>query len=78
MDNNIWANLYYRNCFCNNVCLTSMGNNGGCMILRLLMVLLGFIAAMLGVILAIHTQHDILGLLMVFGGMASVTEGLPN
>jgi uncharacterized membrane protein len=48
------------------------------MMLRLLMVLLGFIAAMLGVILAIHTQHDILGLLMVFGGMASVTEGLPN
>ena len=48
------------------------------MMLRLLMVLLGFIASMLGVILAIHTQHDILGLLMVFGGMASVTEGLPN
>ena len=48
------------------------------MMLRLFMVLLGFIAAMLGVILAIHTQHDILGLLMVFGGMASITEGLPN
>ena len=48
------------------------------MILRLLIVLLGFIASMLGVILAIYTQHDILGLLMVFGGMASITEGLPN
>ena len=48
------------------------------MMLKLLMVLLGFIASMLGAILAIHTQHDILGLLMVFGGMASVTEGLPN
>ena len=48
------------------------------MMLRLLMVLLGFVATMLGVILAIHTQHDILGLVMVFGGMASVTEGLPN
>ena len=78
MDNNIWANIYYRNCFCNNVRPTSMGNNGGCMMLRLLMVLLGFMVLMLGVILAIHTQHDILGLLMVFGGMASITEGLPN
>ena len=48
------------------------------MMLRLLMVLLGVVATMLGAILAIHTQHDILGLLMVFGGMASVTEGLPN
>jgi len=48
------------------------------MMLRLLMVLLGFMVLMLGVILAIHTQHDILGLLMVFGGMASITEGLPN
>ena len=78
MDNNIWTNIYYRNCFCNNVCLTSMGNNGGCMILRLLMVLLGFVASILGAILAIHTQHDILGLLIVFGGMSSITKGLPN
>ena len=78
MDNNIWANLYYRNCFCNNDCLTSMGNNGGSMILRLLMVLLGFVASILGAILAIHTQHDILGLLIVFGGMSSITKGLPN
>lgn len=31
MDNNIWAYIYYRNCFCNNVCPTSMGNNGGYM-----------------------------------------------
>ena len=50
----------------------------GCMMLRLLMVLLGFIASMFGVILAIHTEHDILGLLIVFGGMTSITEGLPN
>ena len=78
MDNNIWANIYYRNCFCNNVCFASMGNNGGCMILRLLMVLLGFVASILGAILAIHTQHDILGLLIVFGGMSSITKGLPN
>ena len=78
MDNNIWANLYYRNCCCKNVCLPSMGNNVGCMILRLLMVLLGFVASILGAILAIHTQHDILGLLIVFGGMSSITKGLPN
>ena len=48
------------------------------MILRLLMVLLGFVASILGAILAIHTQHDILGLLIVFGGMSSITKGLPN
>ena len=78
MDDNIWHYICYWFRINNNVCFASMGNNGGCMILRLLMVLLGFVATMLGVILAIHTQHDILGLLMVFGGMASVTEGLPN
>ena len=48
------------------------------MILKLLMVLLGLIALILGVILAIYTQHDILGLLMVFGGMTSISEVLPN
>jgi hypothetical protein len=76
MDDNIRHYICYWFRINNNVRPTPMGNNGGCMMLRLLMVLLGFIAAMLGVILAIHTQHDILGLLMVFGGMASVTEGL--
>ena len=78
MDDNIRHYICYWFRINNNVCFTPMGNNGGCMMLRLLMVLLGFIASMLGVILAIHTQHDILGLLMVFGGMASITEGLPN
>ena len=78
MDDNIRHYICYWFRINNNVRPTSMGNNGGCMILRLLMVLLGFVATMLGVILAIHTQHDILGLLMVFGGLALITEGLPN
>ena len=48
------------------------------MMLKLLMVLLGFVASIIGAILAIHTHPDILGLLMVFGGLALITEGLPN
>ena len=78
MDDNIRHYICYWFRINNNVRTTSMGNNGGCMILRLLMVLLGFVASILGAILAIHTQHDILGLLIVFGGMSSITKGLPN
>ena len=48
------------------------------MISRLLMVLLGFMASMLGIILAMHTQHYIVGLLVTLGGISSILEGLPN
>tara|TARA_R100001163_G_scaffold59970_1_gene48958 strand:+ start:68 stop:253 length:186 start_codon:yes stop_codon:yes gene_type:complete len=45
---------------------------------RLLMVLFGFILAMLGVILSIHSEHYVVGLLITFGGVVSVFEGLPK
>ena len=56
MDDNIRHYICYWFRINNNICFTPMGNNGGCMILRLLIVLLSFIASMLGVILAIYTQ----------------------
>tara|TARA_A100001201_G_scaffold84820_1_gene75112 strand:+ start:508 stop:660 length:153 start_codon:yes stop_codon:yes gene_type:complete len=46
-------------------------------IARLLMVLIGFVVAMLGVIYAIHTQDVYLGLLIASGGVASMFVGLP-
>jgi len=46
-------------------------------IARLLMVLVGFVVAMLGVIYAIHTQDVYLGLLIASGGVASMFVGLP-
>ena len=46
-------------------------------IARLLMILVGFVVAMLGVIYAIHTQDIYLGLLIASGGVASMFVGLP-
>jgi len=43
---------------------------------RLLMVLFGFILAMLGIILSIHSEHYVVGLLITFGGVGSVLEGV--
>mgnify|MGYP003137376124 CR=1 FL=1 len=49
------------------------------MIMRLLMVLTGFVLAMLGVITFIHSgDHKILGLLISFAGVLSMFGGLPN
>ena len=48
------------------------------MIGRLLMVLVGFAVAMLGVIYAIHTQDVYLGILIAVGGVASMLVGLPE
>ena len=48
------------------------------MIGRLLMVLVGLILTMLGVITALHSQHFILGLIIVFSGVISMLEGLPK
>jgi len=45
---------------------------------RLLMVLLGFALAMLGLIYAIHTQDVYLGILIAVGGVASMLGGLPS
>ena len=38
-------------------------------IARLMMILVGFIVAMLGIITAIHSEHHVLGLLISFGGV---------
>ena len=48
------------------------------MIARLLMVLVGFMVAMLGLIYAIHTQDVYLGILIAVGGVASMMGGLPH
>ena len=46
-------------------------------IARLLMVLVGFVVAMLGVIYAMHSNDLYLGLLIASGGIASMFVGLP-
>ena len=45
---------------------------------RLLMVLIGFAIAMLGLIYAIHTQDVYLGILIAVGGVGSMLVGLPS
>ena len=45
---------------------------------RLLMVLIGFAVAMLGIIYAIHSQDVYLGILIAVGGVASMLGGLPQ
>ena len=47
-------------------------------IARMIMILLGFALAMLGVIYAIHTQDVYLGILIAVGGVASMLGGLPS
>ena len=46
-------------------------------IARMIMILLGFALAMLGIIFAIHSQDVYLGLLIASGGIASMFVGLP-
>ena len=48
------------------------------MIGRLLMVLTGFILAMLGVIVFIHGQHYEVGILISFAGIVTIFGGLPT
>ena len=49
------------------------------MIARLLMVLVGFALALLGVIVFIHSNdHALLGVLISFGGVVSIFGGLPH
>jgi uncharacterized membrane protein len=47
-------------------------------VMRLMMVLVGFIIAMLGVITAIHSEHHMLGLMISFAGVVSMFGGLPD
>jgi len=45
---------------------------------RMIMILLGFALAMLGIIYGIHTQDLYLGILISVGGIASMFGGLPQ
>ena len=45
---------------------------------RTIMVLLGFVLAMLGLIYAIHTQDVYLGILIAVGGVVTIYAGLPQ
>ena len=47
-------------------------------VMRLMMILVGFIIAMLGVISAIHSEHHMLGLMISFAGVVSMFGGLPD
>ena len=48
------------------------------LIARLLMVLTGFILAMLGVIVFIHGEHYEVGILISFAAICSIFGGLPH
>ena len=48
------------------------------LIARLMMILVGFIIAMLGVITAVYSEHHMLGLMISFGGVMSLFMGLPD
>ena len=48
------------------------------MIARLLMVLTGFVLAMLGIITFVHSDHQMLGILISFAGVVSMFGGLPD
>ena len=49
------------------------------MIARLIMVLTGFVLAMLGVIVFVHSgEHQMLGILISFAGVVSMFGGLPD
>ena len=48
-------------------------------VMRLIMILVGFIIVMLGFITFIHSgEHRMLGILITFGGVMSMFGGLPN
>ena len=47
-------------------------------IARLLMVLTGFVLAMLGVITFMHGEHYVIGILISFAGVMSMFGGLPD
>ena len=45
--------------------------------LNLIKLLLGFVLAMLGIILALHSDHTVPGLLVSTGGVLAVLTSLP-
>jgi uncharacterized membrane protein len=48
------------------------------MIGRMMMTLTGLIVGMLGMITALHSDHQVLGVLLLFGGVMCMHEGLPT
>ncbi len=46
--------------------------------MRLLMMLLGIIIAQVSLVIAFHTSHLILSILMLFMSVMMIIEGLPN
>ena len=52
--------------------------NYGEVIARLMMILVGFIVAMLGIITAVHSEHHLLGLGISFAGIVAMFGGLPD
>ena len=48
------------------------------MIGRLMMILVGLVLAQLGVITFIHSDHNVVGVLLLGGGILSMLEGLPH
>ena len=48
------------------------------MIMKLLMVLVGLVLAQLGIITFMNSSHYIIGVLLLFGGVMAVLEGLPK
>ena len=48
------------------------------MIASLLGILGGFILIMLGLILGVHSEHTVLGVLIMFAGLVSMLNFLPH
>ena len=46
------------------------------MIMRMMMTLTGLILSMLGIIVAVHSDHQVLGVLLLFSGVVSMLDGL--
>ena len=61
-----------------NGCRRGKDKNMSEVVARMIMILLGFALAMLGIIYAIHTQDVYLGILIASGGVASMFVGLPS
>lgn len=47
-------------------------------IMRIMMTLTGLILGMLGMITAIHSDHQVLGILISFAGVVTMLTGLPD
>ena len=48
------------------------------MIASMLGILAGFILIMLGLILGVHSDHKVIGVLIMFAGLASMVNFLPH